>query len=77
MKTFKVICATAVLVLSLSIPAHADTGPGDGHGPGKSTKVVGTMTTSDDTVLDAPETAGNDGGLLMLTDILWALASIF
>ena len=77
MKTFKVICAAAVLVLSLSIPAYAGTEPGDGHGPGKNTKVAGTMTTSDNTVSDAPETAGYDGGLLMLTDIFWALASIF
>ena len=44
MKTFKVICAAAVLALSLSIPAYADAG--DGHGPGKTTAQPRTYRTT-------------------------------
>jgi hypothetical protein len=76
MKTFKAICATAVLALSLSIPAYADsTNPGDGHSPGgpcSDPTETGDLTPT-------PDAASVDGNLsiLTLTDILWALASIY
>lgn len=76
MKTFKVICAAAVLALSLSIPAYADGDPGDGHGPGKSTSDDGDISTIYDST-DSTATAGYDSGLATYAEILWALASIY
>lgn len=79
MKTFKAISATLVLALSLSVPAYADTDPGDGHGPGRTTSDPSELgPVSDDSGLTgAASTASYDGGLVTLTDILWALASIY
>jgi hypothetical protein len=82
MKTFKTICAAAILALSLSVSAHADSAPGDQHTPGRN------IAVSDDTgtPTPAPETAGfigaapavdNDISFPTLADILWALASIY
>ena len=73
MKTFKVICAAAVLALSLSIPVYADGNPGDGHGPGRAVSDLGTTDGSTDSVA----TAGLDSGFATYADIIWALASIY
>ena len=75
MKTFKAICATAVLVLALTISAHA----GDGHSPVKSTtepETYGTPTAAP----EGSETTGatdSDLALLTFSNIMWALASIY
>lgn len=76
MKTFKVICAAAVLALSLSIPAYADGNPGDGHGPGRSTSDPIDPGTPDGST-DSVATAGLDSGFATYADIIWALASIY
>ena len=74
MKTFKVICAAAVLALSLSIPAYAE--GGDGHGPGRSVSDpidLGTPVGS----TDSAATVDFDSGFATYADIFWALASIY
>ena len=84
MKTFKAICAASVLAFSLSVPAYADPvpppPPGDIHIPGQPNPLPGdtvTPTTEPgDTGLAGGATAG-DLSLSALTDMLWALASIF
>jgi hypothetical protein len=82
MKTFKAMCATAVLALSLSIPGYADSAPGDQHSPGRTISAPGDTGTPTTT----PESSGLisaaplvDGGTSFPTfaDILWALASIY
>ena len=80
MKTFKVIGAAFVLAFALSMPTYADnTAPGDVHTPGRSTTVPCDPTTE-------PEDTGLTGGApaidkdissLSISDILWALASIY
>jgi hypothetical protein len=76
MKTFKAICATLVLALSLSIPAYA----GDGHTPGSPVPGdVGTPTTvaGDSIATDGISAVDGDTSSVTLTDILWALVSIY
>jgi len=79
MKTFKAICAAAVIALSLSIPAYADdTTPGDIHVPGKPCPIVTPTTTPEDTGLPGGATAvDGDISFSALADMLWTLASIF
>lgn len=74
MKTFKVICAAAVLALNLTISAHAD--PGDGHGTGRSVSDpmdIGIPVGS----TDSTATADFDSGFATYADIIWALASLY
>lgn len=75
MKTFKVICAALVLTISLSIPTYAeDSKPGEVHTPGSSGVVSGGTSDTDE------NEAGNEtntDGYSVLTDIVWAVASIF
>lgn len=76
MKTFKVICAAAILALSLSIPTYADGNPGDGHGPGRSLPdPIDTGISAGST--DNAATADSDGGLATYAEFIWALASIY
>jgi hypothetical protein len=66
MKTFKATCAATLLALLLSIPAYA----GDGHNPGSPDPVPADglpVTTSVD----------GDISVLSITDIVWALTSMF
>ena len=79
MKTFKAICAVLVLAFSLSIPAYADTIPGDVHVPGKPNPICGDTTNPPGTteLADGATAVDGDIGFSALTDILWALASIF
>lgn len=80
MKTLKAMCAATLLALSLSIPAYAETAPGDGHNPGKAAAVP-----SDGLPIRTPENPGSTGllavdgavSILSITDIVWALASMF
>lgn len=75
MKTFKAVCATLVLALSLSIPAYA----GDGHTPGSPVPDdVGTRTiVAEDSISTDGISADGDTSSVTLTDILWALVSIY
>jgi hypothetical protein len=76
MKTFKAICAALILAISLSIPTYAeDTKPGEVHTPGKSSVVTGGTSDAADEETGTEATA--DLGYSVLTDIVWALASIF
>jgi hypothetical protein len=78
MKTFKVIGATALLALSLSVPAYAETDPGDGHGPGRTTSEPSDFgTVSEYSASTSASDSVDDGGLLTVADILWALSSIY
>jgi hypothetical protein len=80
MKTIKAMCVATLLALSLSISAYADTAPGDGHNPGKPAMVpsverpIGTPENPGSTGLSAVD---GDVGILSITDIVWALASMF
>lgn len=79
MKTLKAMCAATLLALSLSIPAYADTTPGDGHNPGRPAPVPVELP------ITTPENPGPTGVLavdgdisvLSITDIVWALTSMF
>lgn len=77
MKTFKAMCAATLLALSLSIPAYA----GDGHNPGSPAPVPPVELP-----IITPENPGSPGvvaavdgdiSVLSITDIVWALASMF
>jgi len=77
MKTFKAICAALVIAFSLSIPAYADTDPGDVHVPGKPTPICSdTPISPADTDVTDQAAVEDDLSFSVLTDILWALASI-
>ncbi len=76
MKTFKTLCAALILAISLSIPTYAeDTKPGEVHTPGRSSEVTGGTGETTDTETGTETTA--DIGYSVLTDIVWALTSIF
>ena len=80
MKTFTAIGAAFVLALSLSMPTYADnTAPGDQHTPGRSTTVPPNPTTEPgDTGLTGGAPAiDKDISSLSISDILWALTSIY
>ncbi|MCA1604629.1 MAG: hypothetical protein LC775_03930 [Acidobacteria bacterium] len=78
MKTFKATCAALVMAFSLSIPAYASTDPGDVHVPGKPTPICSDTPISPAEIeVTDPATVEGDLSLSALTDILWALASIF
>ncbi len=79
MKTFKAICAAAILALSLTIPAYADGNPGDGHGPGRTSfesSDYGLPSAPADSLTSGAVSTG-DNGLVTIADIIWALASIY
>ena len=78
MKTLKAICAALIIAFSLSIPAYGNTIPGDVHVPGKPTPICGD-TTIPPVDSEATDEAAVEGDLSFsaLTDLLWALASIF
>lgn len=78
MKNVKAICAATLLALSLSIPAHA----GDGHTVGTPAPIsggIGTPTTApgDTGLTDGAAAVDGDISVLSITDIVWALASMF
>ena len=76
MKTFKSMCAATLLALSLSIPAYA----GDGHNPGSPAPVPADglpVTTSEDPGSTDVLAVDGDISVLSITDIVWALASMF
>lgn len=78
MKTFKAICAAAVLALSLTITAYADGNPGDGHGPGRTTSEPSDygLPAPEDSVTSAAVST-YDAGFVTIGDIIWALASVY
>jgi hypothetical protein len=77
MKTFKAICAALVIALSLSVPAYAeDPNPGDIHIPGAPSPVTGGTETPTPSQSD-PASGVAPANDISLSDILWALASIF
>lgn len=78
MKNVKAICAATLLALSLSIPAYA----GDSHTPGSPSPIpsgIGTPTTApgDTGLTDGAAAVDGDISVLSITDIVWALASMF
>ncbi len=84
MKRLKALGAALVIALSLSIPAYAeDPPPGDVHVPGSPNPITAggaetPVTTSDNPGLAGGATAvDGDVSFSALTDVLWALASIF
>lgn len=73
MKTFKAICAAAVLALSLSLPAYADPIPGDVHTPGYACPAPGDSgVESTDIFADNAELSFSE-----FAEILWAMASLY
>ena len=77
MKTFKAICAAALLALSLSIPAYADTPPpGDIHVPG-CTSTDGFDSDSTPEATEKAQAADGDISFSAFADIMWAVASMF
>lgn len=77
MKTIKAICAATLLALSLSLPAYA----GDSHSPGSPSPIppVELPITTPENPGSPGVIAGVDGDIsvLSITDIVWALASMF
>lgn len=76
MKTIKAICAATLLALSLSVPAYA----GDGHNPGSPAPDPADglpVTTSEDPGSTGVLAVDGETSVLSITDIVWALASMF
>jgi len=84
MKRLKALCAALIFPLSLSIPAYPeDPPPGDVHVPRSSNPVTAGGAETAITTSDNPGLAGGatvvdgDVSLSGLTDVLWAVGSIF
>jgi hypothetical protein len=81
MKTFKAICAAAVIAFSLSVPVYADDPPpppGDIHVPGSPVPCgeLDPPAPGDDGIVEGDIVEG-DIASSALADLLWALASIY
>lgn len=82
MKTLKALCAATLLALSLSISAFADTNPGEGHSPGLTMIAQDGLETptqepADTFTTGVVTTVDGDGSIVLLADIVWALALMF